>query len=105
MMNKNSSIKWLHQRTEEYRSGKNDMHETIEEFEDTEKLGHAFSSADPLEEIDIGDGSIPRPTFINANLKADEKSKEKLNHLLRYSGSRMKPSSFGGQRNKGPLIT
>jgi len=51
------------------------MHETIEEFEDMEKLGHGFSSADPLEEIDIGDGSIPRPTFINANLKASEKSK------------------------------
>ena len=40
-----------------------------------ENLGHGLSSADPLEEIDIGDGSIPRPTFINANLKAGEKSK------------------------------
>ena len=25
-------------------------------------------SADPLEKVDIGDGSIPRPTFVNANL-------------------------------------
>jgi hypothetical protein len=25
-------------------------------------------SADKLEEIDIGDGDKPRPTFINANL-------------------------------------
>src|SRR6266566_3402436 len=75
MMNKEDSIKWLQKRTEEYRSGKNDMHETIEEFEDMHKLGHGFSSADPLEEIDIGDGSTPRPTFVNANLKADQKSK------------------------------
>ena len=25
-------------------------------------------STDPLEKVDIGDGSIPRPTFVNANL-------------------------------------
>ena len=50
MMNKEDSIKWLQKRTEEYRSEKNDMHETIEEFEDMDKLGHGFSSADPLEE-------------------------------------------------------
>ena len=75
MMNKEDNIKWLQKRTEEYRSGKNDIHETIEEFEDMDKLGRGFSSADPLEEIDIGDGSTPRPTFINANLKAYQKSK------------------------------
>ena len=74
-MDKNNSFRWIQQRTEEYRSGKNDMHETIEEFEDMEKLGHGFSSSDPLEEIYIGDGGIPRPTFINSNLKVDEKSK------------------------------
>src|SRR3954464_9574183 len=81
MMNKDSSIKWLQQRTKEYHSEKRDMHETIEEFEDMEKLGHGFSSADPLEEIDIGDGSVPSPTFINADFKADEKSK--VTDLLR----------------------
>jgi len=51
------------------------MHETIEDFGDIEKLGQGFSSADPLQEIDIGDGSVPRPTFINANMEADQKSK------------------------------
>jgi hypothetical protein len=70
-MNKEDSIKWLQKRTEQYRSGKNDMHETIEDFDDVQKLGQGFSSADPLEEVDIGDGSIPRPTFINANMGAD----------------------------------
>ena len=47
------------------------MHETVEDFGDIEKLGHGFSSADPLQEIDIGDGSVPRPTFINANMEVD----------------------------------
>ena len=74
-MNKEDSIKWLQKRTEEYRSGKNDMHETIEDFDDMEKLGHGFSSADPLEEIDIGDGNVPKPTFINANMEAGQRSK------------------------------
>ena len=74
-MNKEDSIKWLQRRTEEYRSGKNDMREAIEDFGDMDKLGHGFSSADPLQKIDIGDGSVPRPTFINANMEADQKSK------------------------------
>jgi len=47
-MNKEDSIKWLQRRTEEYPSGKNDMHETIEDFGDMDKLGQGFSSADPL---------------------------------------------------------
>jgi hypothetical protein len=37
----------------------------IEEFRDFDKLGQGFTSADPLEEIDIGDGKTPRPTFVN----------------------------------------
>jgi hypothetical protein len=46
----------------------NDMCEAIEDFDEVEKLGQGFSSADPLEEIDIGDGITPRPTFINKNV-------------------------------------
>ena len=85
-MNKEDSVKWMQRHVEEYRSGKNDMHEAIEDFDDMEKLGQGFSSADPLEEIDIGDGSILRPTFIKAILKADQKNKRKLNHLFLYFG-------------------
>ena len=85
-MSKEDNIKWLQRRTEEYRSGKNDMHEAIEDFDDMEKLGQGFSSADPLKEIDIGDGGIPRPTFINAKLEADQKIKVKLNHLFHCFG-------------------
>jgi len=44
-------------------------------------LGHGFTSADLLEEIDIGDGDRPRPTFISANL--DPKYKQELKSLLK----------------------
>ena len=36
-----------------------------------DKLGQGFMSADPLEKVDIGDGSISRLTFVNANLSDD----------------------------------
>ena len=64
---------WLQKWLVKYRSNKNDMYESIEELDDMDKLGQGFTSADPLEEVDIGDGSIPRPTFVNKNLKADYK--------------------------------
>ena len=50
------------------------MCEAVEDFGDFDKLGQGFTSADPLEKVDIGDGSIPRPTFINANLSDDCKA-------------------------------
>jgi hypothetical protein len=54
---------------ENYRANKNDTCEAIEETEDLDKLGLGFMSADPLEEIDIGDGVTPRPTFIKKGFK------------------------------------
>ena len=50
------------------------MCEAIEDTEDMDKLGQGFTSADPLEKVDTGDGSVPRPTFINANLSNDCKA-------------------------------
>ena len=50
------------------------MCEAIEDFGDFDKLGPGFTSADPLEKVDIGDGSISRPTFVNANLSIDYKA-------------------------------
>jgi hypothetical protein len=49
------------------------MCEDIEDFEEVEKLGQGFSSVDPLQEIDIGDGITPRPTFINKNMSLEQK--------------------------------
>ena len=69
-----SDADWLMERIKHYRSRTNDMCEAIEDIEDMDKLGQGFTSADPLEKIDIGDGSVPRPTFVNANLSAEYKA-------------------------------
>jgi hypothetical protein len=45
------------------------------------KLGRGFMSAEKLEEIDIGDGDKPRPTFVSANL--DSSFREELIKLLK----------------------
>jgi hypothetical protein len=45
------------------------------------KLGRGFMSADKLEEVDIGNGDKPRPTFISANLQLG--FREELIKLLR----------------------
>jgi hypothetical protein len=63
-----ANLEWLQQRREHYRAHKNDMCEAIEDFDDLSKLGQRFTSADPLEQVDIGDGTIPRLTFVNKNL-------------------------------------
>ena len=54
----------------------------MDEFlEDEGKLGHGFTSADALEEVDIRDGDRPRPTFISAKL--DPEYKQELVKLLK----------------------
>ena len=50
------------------------MCKAIEDFDDIDKLGQGFMSADSLEKVDIGDGSIPRSTFVNANLSDNYKA-------------------------------
>ena len=45
------------------------------------KLGHGFTSADELEEVDIGPGDRPRPTYVSAKL--DPKYKRELIDLLK----------------------
>jgi hypothetical protein len=73
-----SNVEWLQKCVEHYRANKNDMCEAIEEMD---RLGPDFMLTDPLEEIDIGDGVTPRPTFVNKNLSADYKNN--LVELLR----------------------
>ena len=70
-----SNLDWLQKRVEHYRSNTNDMCEAIEEIEDMDELGQRFTSADPLEEVNLGSDDNPRPTYINKNLKADYKVK------------------------------
>ena len=66
------------------RSSDSSMGDMIEEFRDLDKLGQGFTSADPLEEIDIGDGKTPRPTFVNKTLKTDPRD-EMIGLLKEYS--------------------
>ena len=50
-------------------------------FSDDGKLGYGFTSADDLEEIDIGPGDKPRPTFISKKL--DPVLREEMIALLK----------------------
>jgi hypothetical protein len=68
-----TNIEWLKHRVDQYRANKTDACEAIDDFDELDKLGQGFTSADPLEQVNIGDGSVPRPTFINQNLEADYK--------------------------------
>ena len=45
------------------------------------KLGQWFTSADLLEEVDIGPSDRPRPTYVSAKL--DLESKQELINLLK----------------------
>jgi hypothetical protein len=81
-MSMQKNVEWLQHRMDQYRSTTNDMCEAIENFDEVEKLGQGFSSADPLEEIYIGDGITPRPTFVNKNVSL--KHKDAIIKLLRH---------------------
>ncbi len=74
-MSKEASLEWLQKRVQEYRSTKHNIGKTTEDFAEVENLGKGFTSADRLEEVDIGDGTKPRPTFVNKNMRADYKVK------------------------------
>jgi hypothetical protein len=68
------NIEWLKKHVEQYRSEKNDICEAVDDFSEVEKLGQGFTSVDPLEEVDIGNGVVPRPTFVHKNLDANYKA-------------------------------
>jgi hypothetical protein len=78
MASKDKDIEWLVKWNEEYRSCKSNTEDVVEELEDVGKLGRGFSSVDELEEIDIGNGSLGRPTFMNANVCRELKEQTRL---------------------------
>jgi hypothetical protein len=67
------NVEWLWHHTKQYRSTTNDTYEAIEDFNEVEKLEQGLSSADPLEEIDIGDGITFRLTIVNKNMSLEHK--------------------------------
>jgi hypothetical protein len=76
-----TNIEWLKYRVDQYRANKTDACEAIDDFDELDKLGQGFTSANPLEQVDIRDGFVPRPMFINQNL--EDNYKAKLITLLR----------------------
>jgi hypothetical protein len=80
MSNKEDNVSWMEKRMEEYRLGKNDMNEVVDDFDEVGKLGHGFTLMDKLEEVDIGRGVVRRPTYVNANM--EPRQKEQVMRLL-----------------------
>jgi hypothetical protein len=80
------------------RSSSSSVGDIIEEFRDLDKLGQGFTSAGPLEEIDIGDGKTPRPTFVNKTLKTDPRD-EMIGLLKEY------PNCFAWNYTKMPRLS
>jgi hypothetical protein len=75
MLNKEENLRWLGWKTEELHSAKNGIRDVVEDFDDMGRLGSGFLTSDKLEEVDIGSGSIRRPSFVNINLTRDQKRK------------------------------
>jgi hypothetical protein len=66
-------LEWLSRWTTEYYSSKDDAICVVEDLGELGKLGQGFSSMDDLEKVDIGDGVIPRPTYVSARLNMSQK--------------------------------
>jgi hypothetical protein len=62
MMSVNKDLEWLSRRTAEYHSYTDDSMGVAEDLDELGKLGQGFSSMDDLEEVDMGDGVVSRPT-------------------------------------------
>jgi hypothetical protein len=60
-----ANVEWLKHCVEQYRANKTDVCEAIDDFDELDKLGQGFTLADPLEQVDIRDGSVPQLMFIN----------------------------------------
>jgi hypothetical protein len=80
----NHNIEWLKKCIEQYRLQTNDIIEAVDDFSEVEKLGQGFTSADPLEEVDIGDGVVPRPTIVNKNLDVETRPKQGAFHYIMH---------------------
>jgi hypothetical protein len=69
----NMDLEWLNRWTMEYYSSTDNAIGVVEDLDVLGKLRRGFSSMDDLEEIDIGDGVIPRPTYVSARLDVNQK--------------------------------
>jgi hypothetical protein len=72
-MSVSKDLEWLSRWTVEYRSYMDDAMGVVEDLDELGNLGRGSSSMDDLEKVDIGDGVIPRPTFVSARLNTSQK--------------------------------
>jgi hypothetical protein len=72
-MSVSKDLEWLSRQIAEYRSYTDNAMGVVEDLDKLEKLGLGFSSMDDLEKVDIGDGVIPRPTYVSARLNTSQK--------------------------------
>jgi hypothetical protein len=72
-MSVNKDLEWLSRQTTEYHSYMDDAMGVVEDLDELGKLGRGFSSMDDLEKVDIGDGVVPRPTYVCARLNIGQK--------------------------------
>jgi hypothetical protein len=56
----------------EYRSYMDDAMGVVD-LDELGKLSRGFSSMDDLDKVDIGDGVVPRPTYVSAHLNMSQK--------------------------------
>jgi hypothetical protein len=81
MTDKEGTVEWLCHGTEQYHSKKDGNGDVIEDLGDEGKLGQGFAAVDDLEEVDIGDGSMPRPTYMNTSMPREHK--DQVCYLIR----------------------
>jgi hypothetical protein len=81
MMTVDKELEWLHCLTGEYHPGQNDTGGLVEELENEGMLGQGFLSMDRLDEVDIRDGMVHRPTYVSANLS--ELQKEQVHCVIK----------------------
>jgi hypothetical protein len=73
MMWVSKDLELLSRQIAEYRSYMDDAMGMVEDLDELGKHGRGFSSMDDLEKVDIGDGVIPRPTYVSACLNTGQK--------------------------------
>jgi hypothetical protein len=69
----NKDLEWLSKRIEEYHLSKDVAMGVVNYLDEIGKLGRGFSSMDDLNKVDIGDGVVPRPTYVSARLNRNKK--------------------------------
>jgi hypothetical protein len=73
MMSVSKDLEWFSRWTTEYRSYTDDAMGVVGELDELGNHGRGFPSMDDIEKVDIGDGVIPRPTYVSAHLNMGQK--------------------------------